>query len=257
MCALLAAGLLLAGCSVSNVLDPPPPARTLARSGGWRLVLQASCPPDQPGCDINQRFGATVVILRRRLWEGLGLRDAVVLPLDARRVSIELPGVRDDSQARDLVSRRGVVDVLDTGADYLPVGTDASAKICARSCPPGQYPLAFTGDQFDPTQVSAEPDPQSGQRGDYARLLFGFAGDARQQFATYTRNHVNQYLTITLDGVVLVAATIQAEIDGQGSIGGLASLTQAQHFVACVQYGALPLTISLVSEHSSAPPPAR
>jgi hypothetical protein len=235
------AGLLLVSCAAGGETSA---TESLAREGGSRLVLFLSCPIEQPGCDIRRQYSATLVLLRRRLWEGMGLRQATVRPLDATHISIELPGVRDDSQVLDLLAQRGQIAVLDTLSTGVRLGSNIADHICAHACQPGQYRVLFTAAQFDPAQVRAEADPQTNQ----PILIFGFAGAAQGQFAKYTRSRIGGFLTITLDGVVIESATIQSEIDGPGEITGFASLAQARNLATLIRVGPLPLMVRVASD---------
>ena len=207
--------------------------------GGIQLVMQARCPDSQPKCDVNKYMSAVIDNVNRRVSQGLGLNDATVREENGGRILIQLPGLKDDQQARALLGKTGQMNIIDTGAQQVPVGTTVQ---------PGQYKVVFTGAQLDVNAISATLDPQSN-----APIVgFAFAGAAKSAFATYTRDHVGQFLTITLDGQVIESATINSEIDGQGQISGIGTITQAQDLATVLRYGALPLPLSLVSEQQLA-----
>jgi len=162
---------------------------------------------------------------------------------------VELPGVKDDAQAVQLLTYRGALAILDTGTTQLPAGTDTTGKTCATACQPGQYPIVFTGQQMYANAVQAQQDPQTGR----PVVFFAFAGADKQRFADYTRSHVGQYLTITADDVVIESATIQSAIDGVGEISGTMSLDDAKRLAAYLKSGPLPVRLVLIADERVTP----
>ncbi len=102
--------------------------------------------------------------------------------------------------------------------------------------------MAFSGSQVDPSSVSAQSDQNSSPV-----VVFEFQGAARSAFATYTGDHIGQYLTITVDSKVVESATIQSQISGQAQISGMQSLADAQALAAELKSAPLPMTVTLVS----------
>lgn len=207
--------------------------------GGIQFVMQAHCPPEQPHCDVSRHMSDVIDNINRRVSQGLGLNEAVVQQQGSDRIVIELPGLKDEQQARDLLGRTGQMNVIDTGGSALQLGTQVQ---------PGQYKVVFTGAQLDVNALAAAIDPQTSS----PIVTFAFTGDAKGKFADYTRTHIGQYLTITLDNSVIESATIQSEIDGQGQITGIPTIDQAQSLATILKYGALPLPLEPVSEQQLA-----
>ncbi len=211
--------------------------------GGIQLTMEATCPQGQKTCDFAKDMPSVIDNVNRRISGGLGLNDAVVRQLggpSGSRILIELPGLKDDKQALDLIGKTGQMNIIDTGTTQLPVGTTVQ---------PGQYKVVFTGAQLNSSSISAMVDSQSGQ----PVVTFAFSGDAKTKFGDYTRQHLQQFLTITLDNQVIESAVIQSEIDGPGQISGLPSITDAQNLASLLKYGALPLPLHVASEQQLAP----
>jgi preprotein translocase subunit SecD len=217
--------------------------------GGIQIILLASCPSDKPKCDIPTYMSAVLDNVNRRVSGGLGLNDAVVRQQGTDRISVELPGLKSDTQALALLGKTGLMEVIDTGAQQLQVGTDVTGQTCTINCASGQYKVVFTGSQLDPSSIAAQLDPNSGQ----PIVTFAFAGSAKSAFGQYTRSHIGEYLTIILDNQVINSAVIQSEIDGNGQISGLGSVTEAQNLASFMKYGALPLPLKVDSESQLAP----
>ncbi len=237
--------ILLLGAGAAYVANPNTPGINfggyknalkanlgLDLTGGVEIQLQAHCPSDKPNCDINALLPNTVNTVQKRVSGGLGVNDAVVQTLDNNRILVQLPNQKDPEQAKALLGKTGLMQIIDTQGTPLAVGTAVQ---------PGQYKVVFTGNQLDPNSISAQIDQQSNQ----PVVTFEFTGSARAAFAAYTRDHINQYLTIIVDNQVINSATIQSEIDGQGQITGLGSLAAAQNLATEMKYGALPLPLTI------------
>ncbi|HEX8730100.1 MAG TPA: protein translocase subunit SecD [Ktedonobacterales bacterium] len=130
------------------------------------------------------------------------------------------------------------MEIIDTKGTPLQVGTTVTE---------GQYPVVFTGAQLSPSSIQATLN-QNNQ----PIVTFEFQGNARSKFATYTRDNQGGYLTVTIDNQVIESASIQSEIDGQGEITGIGSITAAQDLASQLKYGALPLPLAVVSEQQLA-----
>jgi len=75
-------------------------------------------------------------------------------------------------------------------------------------------------------------------------------GNATAKFYAFTQKNVQQYMTITLDGVVIQSAIIQSAINGQGVISGNFTQEEAQNIVTLLKYGALPISFTPVSQET-------
>jgi preprotein translocase subunit SecD len=221
------------GINIGGYKNPLKTQLGLDLTGGVEIQLQAKCPTDQPKCDLNALMPATINTVENRVSGGLGVNDATVQTLDNNRILVQLPNQKDPDQAKALLGKTGLMQIIDTQGAQLPVGTTVA---------PGQYKVVFTGSQLDPNSINATIDSQSNS----PIVAFEFKGNARQAFATYTRNNVGNYLTVVVDDQVINSAQIQSEIDGQGEINGLGSISNAQALATQMKYGALPLPLTII-----------
>lgn len=245
------AALLLTACSPIGLRQSVTPQQSLTQDGGVQLTLRASCPPTAPTCNLAKERDAAIGVLTRRLAGRSDVHDPAIRADGPTNIIVDLPGILDSTQIPDITSlltSSGSVAILDTGSDVLPVGANTAGKTCASACEAGQYHIAFTGDQIDRKQVVAQIDNQSGQW----VVQFGFAGSARQQFASYTASHIGEYLTITLDDVVVESAIIQSEIDGAGQISGV-NEAEARQIATYLNSGSLPAILTVVSSELVTP----
>ncbi|HEV2235949.1 MAG TPA: protein translocase subunit SecD [Ktedonobacterales bacterium] len=213
--------------------------------GGIQFVLEASCPSFRPQCGdryISDNLNSVVDNINRRVQGSLGTTDALVRTEGGKRISVEIPGLQDDQQAKQLLGSTGEMNIIDTQGQQLQI--DQPAQSCTTTCQTGQYKVVFTGSQLDPNSISAGLDPQTNQ----PIVTFAFSGPAKNKFADYTRSNIGKYLTVTLDGKVIESAQIQSEIDGNGQITGIPSITVAQNTASLLKYGALPLPLQVISE---------
>lgn len=230
---------LLAGCGVAGNDTGTVPA-----AGGRRLVLQAACPSHNPGCDLSIGVQEAVRVLQGRASTRFDVSSVSVQADSSGRITVMIPGAPDDATARQLLTATGTFDILNTSQTFLPVGSSVAGKTCTMACQPGEYQIAFTGAQLDPHSIGVRLDPQIRE----PVVTFAFAGSARSAFGDYTRTNIGQYLTVTLDDVVVESATIQSEIDGSGEITGMSSMDQARNVAAYMQYGQLPVALSVLSD---------
>ena len=239
--------LLLVACSFSGQGQPLAPQHTLARDGGVRLTLRASCLPSAPTCNLAKQRDATVGVLSQRIAQNTAIKDAVVRADGTANIVVELPGVTQDAQATSiaalLTNMGSRVEFLDTGGSSPSVGANVAGETCADTCDSGLYCVMFTGNQIDAGTVRAVADPQ--RAGTWV-VEFGFADATRQQFASYTGSHIGQYLTITVNDVVVSSAAIQAKIDGMGQINGLTE-AEARQFASDLKAGFLPVALTVVT----------
>ncbi len=199
-------------------------------TGGIQFTLQAQCPTGKSNCDRAAAMPAVIDAVQKRVSGGLGVNDAIVRQEQNFQILVQIPGKQDEQQAHALLGQTGLMEIINTSGQQLAAGTVVT---------PGQYPIVLTGADLDANAISAQIDSQTNQ----PVVTFAFQGAAKSKFATYTRNNIGQYLTITLDGTVIESATIQSEIDGQGQITGIGTITNAQNLATQLKYGALPLPL--------------
>jgi preprotein translocase subunit SecD len=192
----------------------------------------------------------------------LGVSEPIVETVGTNEVLVQVPGATDPTQIRNLVGQTGSLSfVLLPPAQY----GDASGSATCPTEPSGTclpvpqenatidptLPAQFTGKQLDAGGISAAADPNS--PGNWL-VNFAFAGDAGNQFATWTGAHINDYFAIVLDGKVQSAPYIKSQITGgQGQITGQFTPAQAKQLATILSYGALPYP---VQEESSQEIPA-
>jgi len=229
----LVVGLILVRLGWSGTGTQPPDLK-----GGVEITLQASCDVPTSHCtsQVLALLPNATTVLKNRIKDGLGISQPVVHQQGRDRIIVDLPPQVRTQDALALIGQTGKLEIIDTGPNQLPVGSVVQ---------PGQYPVRFTGDQLDPNSIFAAIDHQSGR----PIIIFAFKSQYQAAFATYTRQNIGNYLTITLDGDVIESAVIQSEITDQGQIAGSnKTLADAQETAALLRYGSLPVPLTVISE---------
>jgi len=81
------------------------------------------------------------------------------------------------------------------------------------------------------------------------QINFAMQSNKTAAFGSFTADHINQVMTITLDRQVVTSATIQSAITGAGQITGNFTLSDAQSIVNTLKYGSLPIALEKNSEN--------
>jgi hypothetical protein len=221
-----------------------------AQKGGVSVTLHYFCSPTASQCNPEALLPQLEAALNKRLAGATGVTAVWIQPQGDRTLTIKVIGVKDDGGIATLIGSPGQLNIVDTGSTQLNVGQQVT--VCAdmvQNCPAGAYHVVFRGQQIDPNSVSAGLDQQTNQ----PVVSFAFNSATRAAFATFTRTHIGQNLTITLDNTVIESATIQSEIDGQAQITGLASAADAQRLAVDVKNGPLPLSVFVQTHLAEGP----
>ncbi len=227
--------------------------------GGVRVLLIPD--PDQHYSieTLNNEIGAVRDNIEQRVNGGLGVSEPSIRVQTSNGVpsiSVELPGLNSGNQF-DIVKsllRTGNLEFWDTGAQGPAPNTPFDPAQFAQSDPnfnqnnPSGKP-PFTGKDLDPAQIGVSADPNTGR----PQINFEMKGDALTRFGDFTRQHINDHLTVTLDRVVIDSPVIQSAITGPGVINGQFSNSEAQQIATVLRYGSLPIVLKIASQETIGP----
>jgi protein-export membrane protein SecD len=181
-------------------------------------------------------------ILEDRVNES-GVAEPQVVVQGTDRIVVEMPGVNDLDQIRQLVGQTGQLH-------FVPLGDTPATE--------GQViDLTVNKPLFDGTQLSSATigSDQNGRR----TVDFTLKPDAAKTFEDFTRAHVREYFAVVLDGKVITAPVINEAIPGgrvqisqSSSIGGY-PLREAQNLVTVLEFGSLPFPIRELANTSVDP----
>lgn len=227
--------------------------------GGLRVLMQAELSPDQYEIDDLRETANNV---SRRV-NALGLAEATVQVQGDRRILVELPGVSDPEQAIATIQETALLEFVDfSGLNFQQVqdlvdqriltdeqlrlnqATDsADGEIQANVHPQTGLPFetVMTGAGLEAAQVVIDPNTNEWM------IEFSLNTDGSEVFGPYTGSNIGQPLAIVLDGVVLSAPTIQAQLTTGGVISGNFTQEEARTLALQLRSGALPIPLSIES----------
>ncbi|HEY6014855.1 MAG TPA: protein translocase subunit SecD, partial [Candidatus Limnocylindrales bacterium] len=183
-----------------------------------------------------------------------GVAEPQVVIQGQDRIIVEMPGVQNAQQIRDLVGTTGRLDFVPLGQTQMSQDQEVGQQVLDTKCSDTvtEMCVLFSGDQVAAANIGSS---QTGQR----TVQFTLTGAGRELFANYTADHVGDYFAIVLDGKVISAPVIKnaipggnVEISQDSTIGGY-PLKEATELVTVLQFGSLPFPIEELSNQTISP----
>jgi protein-export membrane protein SecD len=230
-------------------------------SGGTHLVYQADISKIDSK-DISSSMASLRDVVERRV-NTLGVSEPIVQTQQAQALSskesaykliVELPGVTDVKEA---VSAIGATPSLEFRLAKASDLTEFQASTTVKNLDATSTAIAFkqlfkdtglTGRMVSRAQVQFNNTTNAPTVG------LNFTSDGRDLFAKLTREGKGDYMGIFLDGELLSYPTIREEIpNGQAEITGSFKLEEVQTLVRNLNFGALPVPVTLISTQTIGP----
>lgn len=218
--------------------------------GGISILLVPDKSQHYTSQEIDNSINNVASNIETRVSGGLGVSSPDVRVLTDnngnKMIDVELPGLNGGNQQQSIKTllSPGVLEFWDTGTTPIASGTTFVPSQYASSNG-GTQPI-FTGKDLDPSQISVGTDQQTGQ----IVINFEMKGAAISKFSTFTGKHIGDYLTVTLDKKVISSAQIQSQINGPGILQGSFTQQTAQSIATVLQYGSLPLALTVASQQT-------
>ena len=213
--------------------------------GGVRVTLAVEPLPGQTVTD--EQLETARNIIERRVG-GIGVSEPLVrseISNDGqRRIVVEVPGVENEDQVRELVGSTGQLQFINPQGQDLTEGQDVSGLIAD-----GTVSVLFDGGQIDPSSVA--PTTQNGLLG----VTFTLRDEASQTWCEYTTAHNDNVATgadaqgpIALDGQIITNPTVNDAICGGQTVitvGTPSAATEEErtNLYNTLRFGALPVSL--------------
>lgn len=189
--------------------------------GGTHVVMEAV---DTPEAKVDEDAVQRVVrIIERRVNE-LGLTEPIIQRQGARRIIVELPGVKDPEKAIEMLGKTALMEFQDESGKTVLTGKDlkdAKAQI----------------DQSKQNLVALE-----------------FTDEGGKKFAELTAKNVGKHIAILLDKQMLTNPVVQEAITGgKAVITGQRSIEEAERLAILLRSGSLPVKVDIVEMRTVGP----
>lgn len=195
--------------------------------GGAALLYQADLSKTAAQDRAKALDGVSNVMTKRV--NPTGTSEVVVQTSGGDRVSVQLPGVKDISQAISFIGKTAELHFYGVDVNNVPTETDVSGK--------------------DLENATADIDAQTGQ----PIISFTMKQESVQKFADLTTqlNKTGGRLLILLDDEPLFNGTVSSAItDGRGQMQGFKDIKDAQDTAVLLNAGALPVPVQLVEQRT-------
>jgi preprotein translocase subunit SecD len=262
----MARRLLITGLmTVLLVLTLPAAAQETDAAKQMQITLRVDAPPESYTAEDLYETGQNIA---RRL-SGLGLTDALVQIIGANRIQVQFSTEADVMQIADTISQTAFLEIVDmrglgeyvdewTGRRILTdeqqrrVQGSATDEIASDE-PDGilnpltNQPFATVITGSGMKTVTAEYYDGQGLSQWY--LQFELQLDAAEIFGAFTAEaaRTQEPVGIVLDGVLLSAPRVQAQLTSGGIIAGNFTEQETRQLVLQLQSGALALPLSVES----------
>ncbi len=211
--------------------------------GGSRLIFEADTTKISPS-DLDDALDSTRDIIEKRV-NYFGVSEPMIQTLKSGgkyRISVDLPGVTDISQAINLIGRTAQLSFKEEATVEAKIAT--TTPIFTRLT----KDTGFTGKHIKKAQLSF--DPQNGKP--QVSLIFNKEGV--KLFADITTRNVGKPVAIFIDDFLISAPVVQQPIvDGNAVITGNFTVQEAKKLAIAINSGALPLSIKLIEQRNIGP----
>ena len=207
--------------------------------GGLRVTLEVVPQTDQ---EITEEDLETARDIIERRVAGIGVTEPQVRTETAgdgsRRIVVEVPGVSDPGQIRELVGSTGQLQFIDPIGQALQPGQDISELLES-----GVIRELFSGGEIE--QGSVAPDAQGSQ----VAVSFNLRPEGSDIWCAFTTANVGRPGPIALDQVVITTPEIQGAICGGSTVITIGPPTpenevERTNLYNTLRFGALPVSLT-------------
>ncbi|MGH7916037.1 MAG: protein translocase subunit SecD [Candidatus Binataceae bacterium] len=207
----------------------------------------------------NNAMDQALETIRNRI-DQLGVRETAVEKEGKNDIVVQLPGIQDPEQAKELIGKTAVLEfkLIDDNhniADAVRNGPPPGDEILYGQPQAGgaepylvEKPVLMSGD----TVTDARVRPGGNLEGPYVTVDLDRRG--AEIFAALTTQNVGRHLAIILDNTVYSAPVIKEPIPGgHVQITGDFSFDDAHQLAIVLRSGALPAPVQIIEERTVGP----
>ena len=235
--------------------------QTVSTPDGNEFRLRATIKPEATRRVQEQALKQNIVTLHNRINE-LGVAEPVIQQQGLDRIVVQLPGVQDTAQAKDILGRTATLEVR-----LVDEGTEA------RAAESGRGPVPFGSERY--LERSGQPvivkkqviltgenltDAQPGFDGQTQEPTVNLTLDAKGSriFRDITRENIGKRMAIVLfekgKGEVVTAPVIRSEIGGgRVQISGRMTTAEANDTALLLRAGSLAAPMEIIEEFTIGP----
>jgi len=252
----------LAGTEVLPQMWEKPFKLGLDLQGGTHLVYQADLSNITSDSFDSSMQGVRDVIERRVNLFGVAEPVVQVNKVgDDYRLIVELAGIKDTSQAIEMIGQTPSLDFREERNEIERNNILADQEEAREKLDQGlsisleEQSLLMQDAYFIPTQLTGRylegAQLQFDQQTYQSQVSLEFDGQGSKLFEDLTRKNVGKRIAIFLDGVPISAPTVQEAISGgKAQITGNFSVDEAKELVQRLNAGALPVPIELINQQT-------
>jgi protein-export membrane protein SecD len=216
-------------------------------NGGTHLTYQADV--SKVTSNIDDTMDALREVIERRI-NLFGVSEPIVQVekggyagnVDYRLI-VELPGVTDVEAAKAQIGKTPLLEFK-----TIKPGVDLSTATTSQEITAALVDTGLTGQYV--TRAVIEFNPQSNE----PVVSVTFNNEGKALFASITKANIGAPVAILLDGGIISMPIVREEITGgTAQISGNFRLAEARQLVKDLNYGALPVPVSLVSTETVGP----
>ena len=217
--------------------------------GGLHVRFESDpAPGDEVDTDAME---AVRRIIENRV-NALGVAEPLIQIEGDNRLIVELPGLGGsgdkcapaDTECQDPLD--AAIELFRETGQLLIVDTGAQQKLEGAIFKASREDVVLRGADLETARVEFDNLGSP-------HIAFELKESSGDHFEQHTSTHLGQWLTITVDDVVISSAIIQAAIRDEGVIQGSFTPEEARRVAIQLQYGALPVPLKVVQNLSVRP----
>ena len=243
------------------IVDTMPDLAASVDNAGGAFTVRASIKPESLRTVQDQALKQNITTLHNRINE-LGVAEPVIQQQGADRIVVQLPGVQDPAQAKDILGRTATLEVR---------MVDESSE--ARSAEMGSGPVPFGSEKYN--DANGQPiivkkqviltgenlnDAQPGFDGQTQEPTVNLSLDSKgaKIFKDVTAQSIGKRMAILLfekgKGQVVTAPVIRSEISGgRVQISGRMTTKEASDTSLLLRAGSLAAPMEIIEEYTIGP----